>query len=1161
MSTSGGLRAHLVACASGAALDNLFRQVAVVALTAAAFTAYPEDQTRAGQLASTYSALAMVLFTAPFILLAPIAGGLGDRLAKHRIIRVARIADLPICLVGIWGFATGQPWLLLAALTALGVASAFFAPVKLAVVPELADAPRLASANAALAAVTVVAILAGMCLPALVELHQPLRALASVLPGEASAEAERLAAIAAATPWVPTATLSLLCLCLCALGIVAAYRIPRLQPQAPDQPAVMPWAITTQLRALHGGGLWAPALALAAFWALGTAAAVGIIPIARGVYGFGQAGTVLLVVALVLGVVAGSLLAPRLMRHAFPAGLPIVGALIAGSTLAAAGLTASHDLGTDQPDPQHVMVWLFLCGVGAGLWEVPLTVLLQHRAPAERRNLVMSAVAVLGSIGTMAAAGALLLLTNERGLGLSSADSLQVFGSATVALAAICAVSWRRQLGAWLIASLVRQIWRVRVHGEEHVPREGGCIVACNHLSFADGAVMAASLPRPGRFLVYRKYTELPVVGWVLRAVGVIPVAGEDRRKALLASIDAAVAAAAAGECVVIFPEGKITRSGQMDAFRSGIERIASRAGVPIVPAFLHGLWGGPFSRATRREWPRPGRRLELFIGPSLASSATAAEARAHVMDLAYQHASAVAARDRRTLGSAALALARRRPMQLAIRDAGGAMTRWKLAAVAKALIPLLGLAKDERAVGVMLPPGRGGAIVNLALALAGRTAVNLNHTAGNAQLARMVEMAGLRTVISSRIYLGRIGDPQLPGRVLHAEQLLPRLATWRVLLAALGNLLVPSRLRSGGRPGDTAVIVFSSGSTGDPKGVQLTHRQVLANCRGVREGLDLHWGEDVVLSPLPLFHSFGLIPGMWLGLVEGLSVASQPDPSDGKALSELAGVAKATFLLSTPTFVRGYMRRADPEGFRSLRFAVVGAERCPAELKQQFKERFGADLLEGYGCTELAPVVALNLPDVERDGMRELRSKDGAVGRPLPGQHVFTVDPATLAPLAPGAEGLLIVRSPSRMAGYLGRPDLTEAAFVQGGYATGDIGRVDADGFVFITGRLARFAKVGGEMVPLDHVEAAVQVVIGESCEIAVAAVSDPSRGERLVVLHVGWEGSWEDLFGRLEHLPPLWRPKPRDVYRVEGIPKLGTGKRDLGGIKRIAAEVAGKG
>jgi acyl-[acyl-carrier-protein]-phospholipid O-acyltransferase/long-chain-fatty-acid--[acyl-carrier-protein] ligase len=265
-----------------------------------------------------------------------------------------------------------------------------------------------------------------------------------------------------------------------------------------------------------------------------------------------------------------------------------------------------------------------------------------------------------------------------------------------------------------------------------------------------------------------------------------------------------------------------------------------------------------------------------------------------------------------------------------------------------------------------------------------------------------------------------------------------------------------------------------------------------------------------------------------------------------------------ATLIISAPTFVRTWLRRIERHQLKSLRLVVVGAERCPDELRTAFQERFGIALLEGYGCTELAPTVAVNLPTVVRDGITEQRSRDGSVGRALPGLHVFAVDIATHAVLPPGGEGLLVVRSPARMRGYLGRPDLTAEVFIHGGYNTGDVGHVDVDGFIHITGRLARFAKIGGEMVPLDHVQAALMQVAGDR-DVVVSAVPDAVRGERVVVMHTGVAGGTDALLKALEGQPVLWRPKPKDVREVASIPKLGTGKLDLGLIKQQARELFG--
>jgi len=591
---------------------------------------------------------------------------------------------------------------------------------------------------------------------------------------------------------------------------------------------------------------------------------------------------------------------------------------------------------------------------------------------------------------------------------------------------------------------------------------------------------------------------------------------------------------------------------------------------------------------------------------------------------MTYEEALARATRDRRTLGAEFLRNARRGPRTLAVVDARGSMSRLKLAGAALALIPLLELAKDEPNVGIMLPPGRGGTLANLAVALAGRTAVNLNHTSGEAQVARMCRLAAVRTIISSREYLSRIGNPALPGRVLHAEDLLAQLSESRSrVLRQMARVMAVSPHRiDPSRPEQVAAIVFSSGSESEPKGIQLTHQQILANSDAIVPHLDLQRGKEILASPLPLFHSFGLVPGMWLCLAYGFTIAGQADPRDGPGLGRLIERTKATVMVSTPTFARGYMRRIKPEQMSSMKLAVVGAEHCPTELRRAFREQYGFPLLEGYGCTELTPVVSVNKVD---------QSREGSVGPPLPGVEVFTMDPDTREILPRGEEGVLVVRSPARMLGYLDRPDLTERVFVHGGYDTGDMGHVDEDGFIHITGRLARFAKIGGEMVPLDLVEERLQNFVDEGCgmgsiesgapsgtvegqardgqaaagaspasetaddatsggpsdaatvpgslsadgsaptaprlgssndrprgELAVAAVKDGRKGERLIVLHTGIPCAPEELLAGLDDLPSLYKPRPRDVHQVDELPMLGTGKRDYGRLQKLAQEVA---
>ena len=446
-----------------------------------------------------------------------------------------------------------------------------------------------------------------------------------------------------------------------------------------------------------------------------------------------------------------------------------------------------------------------------------------------------------------------------------------------------------------------------------------------------------------------------------------------------------------------------------------------------------------------------------------------------------------------------------------------------------------------------------------------GRTAVNLNHTVGDSGLKRMCELANVHTIITAKKYTDKIGKPELDVRWLDVQELIPNISKFSVMLNILKVFLLPTACLVDAKPDDVACLVFSSGSTGDPKGVQLTHRQILANLTGVQAHFDLEENVDGFLSPLPLFHSFGVSAGMWLPLVCGFGLTAHPDPFDARAIGKLGEQYKPTLLIATPTLVRSYMRRVSKEQFTSLRFVVVGAEKCPEDLRTSFKEKYDIELFEAYGCTELAPAVSANRPDYGMKNIHETGNKPGSVGRPLPGIEVVTIDPDTKEILPLGETGLLLVRSPARMLGYLGREDLTNEVFLHDGYNTGDIGYVDSGGFIFITGRLARFAKIGGEMVPMDLVEEKLMELLQEIAgtddghELAIAKVSDKAKGEKLLLLYTSLPCAPRELLDRAKDLPALFKPKERDAYKVDELPILGTGKRDLKKLEQLAEKLVG--
>ena len=355
------------------------------------------------------------------------------------------------------------------------------------------------------------------------------------------------------------------------------------------------------------------------------------------------------------------------------------------------------------------------------------------------------------------------------------------------------------------------------------------------------------------------------------------------------------------------------------------------------------------------------------------------------------------------------------------------------------------------------------------------------------------------------------------------------------------------------------ATIIFSSGSTGVPKGVMITHANVLANADSLAQAFPaLH--NDVFVGVLPLFHSFGFTGTMWLPLIEGSTVVYHPNPMDAKTIGEIAETYKATMLISTPTFCAAYLRRVTKEQFAHLKYAIVGAEKLREPLRADFKEKFGIDLLEGYGCTEMSPVVAVNRPNVQHGSELQVGNKPGSVGHPIPGVAAKIVDQETGEDLGTDKEGLLLVKGPNVMAGYLNAPEKTAEVMRDGWYVTGDIARIDEDGFIFITDRLSRFSKIGGEMVPHVKIEDAINGILGDSASV-VTGIPDAAKGERLIAFYSRQDVSSETLWERLcqTDLPKLWIPKRESLIAVEAIPTLGTGKVDLRRVKQLAVERAG--
>jgi acyl-[acyl-carrier-protein]-phospholipid O-acyltransferase / long-chain-fatty-acid--[acyl-carrier-protein] ligase len=514
------------------------------------------------------------------------------------------------------------------------------------------------------------------------------------------------------------------------------------------------------------------------------------------------------------------------------------------------------------------------------------------------------------------------------------------------------------------------------------------------------------------------------------------------------------------------------------------------------------------------------------------------------------------------TLGSRFLSQAKRRWSSICVADSTGReLTFGRTLAGALLLARAIRrLAPDQTNIGLLLPASVGGALANIAASFAGKVPVNLNFTAGHDAMAAAVERCGITTIVTSRGFVARAGIETLRGMVYVEDLLAATSAPARAAMLAATRLLPAAAIeRLFLAPADSsalATIIFSSGSTGVPKGVMLTHANLVSNIEAANQVFHLQ-PDDVMLGVLPFFHSFGFTATLWLPLCIGCAAAYHPNPTDAKTIGELAARYRATILISTPTFCSAYVRKVQSEQFAHLRLAIVGAERLREPIATAFREKFGVDLLEGYGCTEMAPVVAVNADDPARGGMRR-----GSVGRPLPGIDAMVVETESGEGPIVGREGLLLVRGPNQMAGYLGEPELTRAATRNGWYVTGDIAVIDEDGFIHITDRLSRFSKIAGEMVPHMKIEEELQALLHEPHSCVVTAVPDAAKGERLIALHTDPDLTAQAIWDGLSasSMPRLWIPKRDDIRFVESIPTLGTGKTDLRAIRTLATALPEK-
>ena len=1132
---TAGFWALVVTQFQGAFSDNLLRNLLLSMIVGMGLATRQRE---------SMVSLVTFLFSMPFIVFSMAGGWLADRFSKRQITLWTKVMEIGSMIIATAGLAMHQPLLSLIAFTLVATQAALFGPSKYGLLPELLPEKRLSWGNGVIELGTFLAIIAGTVAGA---------AMAERFSGHESYAGGILVALAL-------------------VGLLSSLGIDRVPPAAP----------TKKFRVNFLGDLWTQIglmrrdrpLLLAVlgntyFWFLGSLLFETILVYGHDVLHTDVTRTGYLNATLAIGIGIGSMAAGMISGNKIEYGLIPLGSI--GMTVTGVVLGATH------PGLVGSAVLLGLLGFWAGFFAVPVNALVQHRPAEEDKGGIIAAANLLSFVGIALSAAAYYVFTtwihlNPRGV-ILAASAITAGGTVYVL---VLLPEW---FGRLILFFVTHTVYRVKVVGRDRFPAKGGALLVCNHMSFVDALLLIASTDRPIRFLIYKGIYESPFVRPFAKMLKAIPISSEQRPREMIRSLRTASDALRDGEIVCIFAEGQITRTGQLLPFRRGLERIMKGVDAPIIPVNLDGVWGSVFSfERGRFLWKVPRRfpyPVTVSFGQPMPPTTPATVLRSAVQEL---QSDAFQQRRRRmkTLDHAFVRTARRYPLRFMMADGKTPKVRFG-SALSKTLFMARRLRRqigEQRMVGLLLPPSAGGALANYALMLLGRVPVNLNYTSSSEGIASCARQCGIEVVITSKAFIERFPSLQIPGRTLLLEDALaaPRmgekfaalLLTWFMpsgLLRRAVSARPPEpgpdgRKRSKPSVDDLATIIFSSGSTGDPKGVMLSHFNISANIQQVSQVFMLGGG-DKILGILPFFHSFGCMAALWMPAVTGIGVVYHPNPLDARAIGELVSRYRVTFLIATPTFLQAYMRRCSQESFGSLQYVLVGAEKLPDRVALAFEDTFGIRPLEGYGCTECSPVVTVNTRDFRAAGFRQVGARRGRIGHPLPGVCVRIVDLDTGAPVASGTPGMLLVKGPNVMQGYLGRPEKTAEVLHDGWYTTGDVARMEEDGFIAITDRLSRFSKIGGEMVPHVRIEDKLHELAGVQEQMfSVTAVPDEKKGERIMVIHTLPDDRLAPVLEKLAQcdLPALWKPRPNQFIHVDALPMLGTGKIDLRGVKDLA-------
>ncbi len=1105
------------------------------------------------------------LIIIPFLLLFTVSGYLSDKYNKKDILIYGAISSFVLSILMVLSYLSGNFYVAMSGLFLLAIQSAVYSPAKFGLVIDIYGKKNLSNGNAVLQAISMIAILFSIASASFVfENFYNVNNLSSLTTKE-----ELLDAILPLTYYILPVAFCEMLVSLIFLRRVGTNYVKNESLTLDTKELFKGKLLAKNIGIIFSNNIiFLSVIGLSVFWGVSQGLMAVFPSFAKQYLGITDVFVINGVIgASGIGIAIGSILYSKISKHYIEVGtIP----------LAITGMSFMIYISTIVETPFLLGLSFLLFGMFGGLFVVPLNALIQFNA---KKRVIGTILAGNNWFHSLSMFLMLMITSIVSYYSLDPLNTLYLILFITMVGTIYTVYKLPQSLILLFLKIIVGFKYKLEVNGVKNIPSTGGVLLLGNHISWIDWAIVLMATPREVKFVMDKEIYNKWFLNWLLKIFKCIPIsagASKSTIKTVAKELDE-------GNMVVLFPEGAISRNGHLGEFKRGFEKVLelTTTDVKVIAFYTRGLWESMFSRASSKF-----KKTNKTNSVTITFSRIMRKEKANTVSI-KQELIKLSTRtwqehieNLKPLNETIFHRLKEVSSDLIFADSTGVELSGNKFLTASILFKSL-LKKEIKGqnIGLLLPSTAVGAFINYTVLLMGKTIVNLNYTSEISALKSAIDTAEIKTVIASRRFIERLENKGINIReildlveVIYLEDAKEKISKIKGLLTFLSVKFLPcfvlktihltKTLKS-----DTVLILFSSGSEGTPKGVELSGDNILGNCQQIANIINVD-DEDIIVGSLPLFHAFGIVVTTFLPLIEGIKCVAHPDPTDGLGLGRLVARYKATIMAGTSTFFRLYTKnsRVHPLMFQSLRLVVAGAEKLRLDVRYDFKKKFGKDILEGYGTSETSPVASCNLPDMlAPDFTVQVGNKIGTVGMAIPGTKIKIVDPQTFEELPISEEGMILISGIQVMKGYLKNEEKTKEVIknIKGKtyYVTGDKGRLDKDGFLTIVDRYSRFAKLAGEMISLGSVEEKISKILDLSedslVDFIVTAIEDEKKGEKIVLLICNVN---EEFINELQtKINMNFDNKlmiPSFIKIVDEIPKLGSGKKDFKRAKELASQ-----